>query len=71
MTLVIEFIVPQFAKLYADMDVQLPAMTTFTISFAMQMKHYFLLIVLAMVGAWSCCSRRRRGPSRPAWPGSG
>ncbi len=47
---VIEFIVPRFAELYADMDVQLPAMTTFTISFAMQVKHYSLLIVLALVG---------------------
>jgi type IV pilus assembly protein PilC len=47
---VIEFIVPQFAKLYADMDVQLPGLTTFVISFAMQAKHYTLLIVLAMVG---------------------
>jgi type IV pilus assembly protein PilC len=49
-TLVIEYIVPQFAKLYADMDVPLPAMTTFTISFAMQVKHYSLLILLALVG---------------------
>jgi len=49
-TLVIEFIVPQFAKLYADMDVPLPAMTTFTISFAMQVKHFFLIIVLAIAG---------------------
>jgi type IV pilus assembly protein PilC len=49
-TLVIEYIVPQFAKLYADMDVQLPALTTFTISFAMQVKHFFLLIVLGIVG---------------------
>ena len=47
---VIEFIVPQFAKLYADMDVQLPALTTFTISFAMQVKHYTLLIILAAGG---------------------
>ncbi len=47
---VIEFIVPQFAKLYADMDVQLPSLTTFVISFAMQVKHFSLLIVLAVVG---------------------
>src|SRR5579872_4434875 len=39
-TLVIEYIVPQFAKLYADMDVQLPAITTFTIAFAMRVKRY-------------------------------
>jgi type IV pilus assembly protein PilC len=49
-TLVIEYIVPQFAKLYADMDVQLPALTTFTISFAMQVKHYFLFILMGIVG---------------------
>ena len=68
-TLVIEFIVPQFAKLYADMDVQLPAMTTFTISFAMQVKRYFLLIILAGGGRWACWSRRRPAPSRArlAW----
>jgi type IV pilus assembly protein PilC len=47
---VIEFIVPQFAKLYADMGVQLPALTTFTISFAMQVKHFSLLIILGVVG---------------------
>jgi type IV pilus assembly protein PilC len=47
---VIEFIVPQFAKLYADMDVQLPALTTFVISLAMQIKHYSLLIILGLVG---------------------
>jgi type IV pilus assembly protein PilC len=47
---VIEFIVPQFAKLYADMEVQLPALTTFVISFAMQVKHYSLLIILGLVG---------------------
>lgn len=47
---VIEFIVPQFAKLYADMDVQLPALTTFTISAAMEIKHYSLLILLVVAG---------------------
>jgi type IV pilus assembly protein PilC len=49
-TFVIEFIVPRFSELYADMDVQLPALTTFVISFAMQVKHYSLLIVLGLVG---------------------
>ncbi len=47
-TLVVTFIVPQFAKLYADMDVELPRITTFTISVAMQIKHYFLLILLVI-----------------------
>ncbi|MGO8790372.1 MAG: type II secretion system F family protein [Terriglobia bacterium] len=49
---VIEFIVPQFAKLYSDMEVQLPALTTFTISLAMQVKHYSLLILLGIVGVF-------------------
>ncbi len=49
-TLVVTFIVPQFAKLYADMDVELPRITTFTISVAMQIKHYFLLILLVICG---------------------
>jgi type IV pilus assembly protein PilC len=47
---VIDFIVPRFASLYADMDVQLPRMTTFTIAFAMQVKHFSLLIILGLVG---------------------
>jgi type IV pilus assembly protein PilC len=50
-TLVIQFIVPQFSKLYTDMDAQLPAVTTFTIAFAMQVKHFFPLILLAIAGA--------------------
>jgi type IV pilus assembly protein PilC len=47
---VIEFIVPRFAELYSDMDVKLPSLTTFVISFAMQVKHFSLLIILALVG---------------------
>src|ERR1035437_9088710 len=67
-TLVIEFIVPQFAKLYADMDVQLPAMTTFTISFAMQVKRYFLLIVLGLAGAgFMLKAAARSEKTRLAW----
>lgn len=49
-TLVIQFIVPQFAKLYADMDAQLPPITVFTISLAMQIKRYFLLLIMGIVG---------------------
>ena len=49
-TLVIQFIVPQFAKLYADMEATLPPITVFTIALAMQIKRYFLLILLAIGG---------------------
>jgi len=67
-TLVIEFIVPQFAKLYADMDVQLPAMTTFTISFAMQVKHFFLLIILGIAGlVFLAKTAARSEKTRLAW----
>jgi len=67
-TLVIEYIVPQFAKLYADMDVQLPALTTFTISFAMQVKHYFLLIVAGIVGlVFLARAAARSEQTRLAW----
>ncbi len=67
-TLVIEFIVPQFSKLYSDMDVQLPAVTTFTISFAMQIKHYLLLIILAGVGVGLLIkSAARSEQTRLAW----
>ena len=47
---VISFVVPRFAELYRDMDVQLPAMTTFVIAFAMQVKRYLVLIVAGLVG---------------------
>ena len=47
---VINFVVPQFAKLYTDMDAQLPALTTFVISFAMQLKQFSLPILFALVG---------------------
>jgi type IV pilus assembly protein PilC len=48
---VITFIVPSFAKLYADMDVQLPALTTFVISFAMGIKNVSGLLVAGLIGA--------------------
>ncbi len=65
---VIEFIVPRFAELYADMDVQLPALTTFVISFAMQVKHYSWLIILVMVGlGFLLKSGSRSARLRLAW----
>jgi len=66
--LVINFIVPRFAELYKDMDTQLPAMTTFTISIAMQVKRFFLLIVLGMAGLVLLFKAAARSPQiRLAW----
>ena len=48
---VISFVVPSFNELYKDMDVQLPALTTFVISFAMGIKHLSGLILVGVVGA--------------------
>lgn len=65
---VINFIVPQFAKLYADMDVQLPALTTFTISVAMQVKHYSVLIVAGFIGLGALLKLAARSEgARLAW----
>jgi type IV pilus assembly protein PilC len=65
---VIEFIVPRFAELYSDMDVQLPSLTTFVISFAMQVKHFSLLILLAMAGLFFLAKGAFRSEhTRMAW----
>jgi type IV pilus assembly protein PilC len=48
---VISFIVPRFAELYADLDVQLPALTLFVIAFAMSIKRYALVILIALAAA--------------------
>jgi len=65
---VIDFIVPRFASLYADMDVQLPRLTTFTISFALQVKHFSLLIILGIVGlVFLVRAAARSEQTRLAW----
>ncbi len=67
-TLVVTFIVPQFAKLYADMDVALPTITTFTISVAMKIKHYSLLIFLVIGGVVLLLrTASRSAKARLAW----
>lgn len=65
---VITFIVPRFAELYKDMDVALPSMTTFTISFALQVKHYSPLILMAAAGAFFLLKMAARSEqARLAW----
>ena len=47
---VITFIVPRFAMLYADLEVQLPALTLFVMSFSLGVKRFAALILAALVG---------------------
>ncbi len=62
---VVTFIVPRFATLYADLDVQLPYLTRFLIEFSLGIKRIGALVLLgiaagalALRGAWR--SRRTR-----------
>jgi len=47
---VITFIVPRFAMLYADLDVQLPLLTRFMIEFSMGVKRVGALVLVGIVG---------------------
>ena len=47
---VITFIVPRFALLYADLGVQLPALTRFVMEFSLGVKKLGLFILLGIVG---------------------
>jgi type IV pilus assembly protein PilC len=65
---VISFIVPRFAALYADLGVELPALTTFTISVAMSIKRLSGLILIALVGLVLLVRTAfRSSPTRLAW----
>ena len=44
------FVIPQFGKLYDQMGSKLPAMTMDLLAFGKFLRHYLLLILLAMVG---------------------
>jgi type IV pilus assembly protein PilC len=44
------FVIPQFAELYDQMGSKLPAMTMDLLAFGKFLRHYLLLILLAMVG---------------------
>jgi type IV pilus assembly protein PilC len=62
---VITFVVPRFANLYAELEVQLPPLTLLVISFSLGVRRYVALllagIVLAVVGTrWVLRSRRVR-----------
>jgi type IV pilus assembly protein PilC len=65
---VITFIVPRFAALYADLDVQLPYLTRFLIEFSLGIKRIGVLVLLGIgagVLAWRGAWRSRR--TRLAW----
>ncbi len=50
-TFVISFVVPQFARLYEDLNVALPPFTLFVTSFSLGVRRYAFLILLALIAA--------------------
>jgi type IV pilus assembly protein PilC len=65
---VITFIVPRFAELYKDLDVQLPPLTLFVMGFAVSVKRYagfFLVALVAGVLGLRAAFQSRR--TRLAW----
>jgi type IV pilus assembly protein PilC len=49
MTYLVTFAMPQFAKLYQELDVQLPAMTRFMLAIAVPLRNYFIFFIGAAV----------------------
>ena len=49
MTYLVTFAMPQFAKLYQELDVQLPAMTRFMLAIAVPLRNYFLFFLVGAV----------------------
>lgn len=49
LTYLVTFAMPQFAKLYQELDVQLPAMTRLMLAIALPLRNYFLLFAGATV----------------------
>jgi type IV pilus assembly protein PilC len=47
---VVSFVVPRFASLYADLNVQLPAMTEFVINMSLAFRRFAWLILIGIVG---------------------
>jgi type IV pilus assembly protein PilC len=62
-TMLVTFVIPKFADLFSDLNQKLPAMTEFTISTALTIKHFLPIIVIALVAIffllrrWSKTSR--------------
>ena len=65
---VITFIVPRFALLYADLNVQLPALTQFMIQFSLGVKRVGALVLVAMAGGLLLARGAWQSPrTRLAW----
>ncbi|MBZ5544708.1 MAG: type II secretion system F family protein [Acidobacteriia bacterium] len=65
---VITFIVPRFALLYADLGVQLPALTRFVMEFSLGVKRLGLFILIGIVGTLLLLRGAWRLPAtRLAW----
>jgi type IV pilus assembly protein PilC len=65
---VIWFIVPRFAMLYADLDVELPELTQFVIEFSLGVKDFGVVILAVVIGAVLLFRAGRKLPSmRLAW----
>jgi type IV pilus assembly protein PilC len=64
LTYLMTFAMPQFAKLYADLGIQLPAITQFMLNIAVPLRTYFLFFffgLLAIVAAIYIWTRTDRG----------
>jgi type IV pilus assembly protein PilC len=67
-TFVITFVVPRFAMLYSELEVELPPLTLFMISLSQGIQHYLLLLLAGIalaVAATRAALRSRR--TRLAW----
>jgi type IV pilus assembly protein PilC len=65
---VIWFIIPKFAELYRDLDVELPGVTVFLINFSEGVKHYGAVVLLLLVMAVISLRTAWRSPvTRLTW----
>ena len=65
---VVAFVVPRFAALYSDLDVQLPPLTLFVINFSNAFRHYALLVLAAGVLVFLGCRQLWRSQEvKLAW----
>ena len=62
LTLLVTFVIPKFAVLFNDMNQKLPALTEFTITTAMTLKHFLPFVVLALVGVFFALRQWTRTP---------